>query len=296
MDKVKDGIFGVIVGDALGLPFQFKERGSFHATDMVGRGTFNLPAGSWSDDSSLTIATLVSLTNKKTVDPDDIMHNFSRWYTMGEFTPYGLPYDIGGGTSRSIENYLAGFDVAHCGLRGYNENGNGSLMRILPLALFDASDDEVAAVSALTHAHAMSVEACQIYVAIAKRIISGETPEKAVKNTMSENPYFGYSRFMHLADVEELEEDDVESSGFVFHTITAALWCLLTTGSYSECVLKAVNLGLDTDTTAAVAGGLAGLYYGIGGDYGIPTEWIDTLARKKWLDGLCEKFSKALKM
>ncbi len=136
-------------------------------------------------------------------------------------------------------------------------------MRILPLAFADATDDEVSAVSAITHAHAISCEACVRMVHVARRLIVGEGPRDVASS---------------LVDVPTSQ---IRSGGFVLDTERAALWCLANTSSYAECVLAAVNLGDDTDTTAAVAGGLAGIVYGMGG---IPGKWLNALLGKATID------------
>ena len=212
---LRDYVYGPAVGDALGVPYEFRARGTFECTDMVGHGSHNQPAGTWSDDTSMALATCDSIR----------------------------------ATGR--------------GRTGERDNGNGSLMRILPLAFTGATDDEVRAVSAITHAHATSCEACVRMVRVARRLIAGEGPRDVA------------------GDFVGVPASQIRSGGFVLDTERAALWCLANTSSYAECVLAAVNLGDDTDTTAAVAGGLAGIAYGM---EGIPGEWLDALLGKATID------------
>lgn len=249
---LRDCVYGLAVGDALGVPYEFRGRDTFECTGMVGHGTHDQPAGTWSDDTSMTLATCDSIREKGRIDVDDIRERFVAWYTHDAYTCDRL-FDIGGATSRALSTGR--------GCAGERDNGNGSLMRIVPLA-FVANDNEVRAVSAITHAHPTSTEACVRMVHVARGLISGEN---AWQEAVSEG-----------IDPEK-PRDAIASGGYVLHTFEAALWCLANTRSYRDCVLTAVNLGSDTDTTGAVAGALAGIVYGIDG---IPQEWLDELRGK----------------
>lgn len=242
---LRDAIYGLAVGDALGVPFEFKARGSFICSGMEGFGTHFQPAGTWSDDTSLTLATCASIKACGRVDADDIRMSFEDWYRDGEYAIDRNVFDVGNTTARAITEGL--------GIDGANSNGNGSLMRIAPLAYIDATDDAIRAVSAITHAHEISCDACVRFVHILR------------------NP--------SLIDSIKLPEsrEDIDSGGFVRSTFTAALWCFAHTSNYRDCVLEAVNLGSDTDTTAAVAGALAGEVYGYDA---IPAEWLAALRGK----------------
>ena len=287
-----DAIMGVAVGDAFGFPYQFMPRGTFKVKEkMVARGgRLGLPAGSWSDDTALTLATIDSIVECQEINIEDMMINFALWLIRGHFTPFGYAFDIGGGTMQSINNYINGEDVTACGLRTFNANGNGSLMRILPLAFLPSTLDEIAAVSSLTHAHPISVHACQIQIAIAKEIICGYDVRDAIERVMNQEPYNTYEEYAHLTTVQGMELDEISGSGYVLNTLTAALWCLTNTYSYHDCIIRAVNLGEDTDTVAAVAGGLAGLMYGIGGKRGIPTKWISAIQASRLVEDMCTDY------
>ena len=239
---LRDALYGLAVGDALGVPFEFKARGSFKCTGMEGFGTHYQPMGTWSDDTALTLATCASIKARGRVDAADIRLNFEDWYYDGAFAIDHNVFDVGNTTSSAI--------IEGMGRDGANSNGNGSLMRIAPLAYTDATDDEIRAVSAITHAHEISCEACVRFVHILR--------DQSL-----------------IAQIELPDDKDlVESGGYVVSTFTAALWCFTHTSSYRDCVLAAVNLGSDTDTTAAVAGALAGEVYGYDA---IPAEWLDVL-------------------
>ena len=289
MTKIYSGIMGLVVGDALGVPVEFKTRDSFHVTDMIGYGTYNLPPGTWSDDSSMMLATVESIARLGRISTDDIMQNFYRWTDENAFTPYGELFDIGRATREAIQRYAWGTPARKCGGKAEWDNGNGSLMRILPLAFTDCRYQMVNAVSSLTHAHEISLEACRIYISMARKLLRGKPLDKIVKTVKPELPVFG-----RLPKLGTLQRDEIKSSGYVVDTLEAALWCNLKSNSYRECVLMAVNLGEDTDTVGAIAGGLAGIIYGIGGEQGIPEEWINQIARKEWIEELCGKFEQSL--
>lgn len=243
---LRDCMLGQAIGDALGVPYEFRARGTFECTDMVGHGSHNQPAGTWSDDTSMALATCDSIREIRQVDIEDMRKRFLAWYHDGAYTVDGL-FDIGGCTAHAL-------DEGH-GQAGPRDNGNGSLMRILPLAFTDASDDVIRAVSAITHAHRTSMEACVRMVHVARELRVGKTPEA-------------------VSELAGVPQDDIRSGGYVLDTERAALWCLANTTSYKDCVLAAVNLGDDTDTTAAVAGGLAGIAYGW---RAIPDAWLEKL-------------------
>ena len=289
MSKIYNGLMGLVVGDAMGVPVEFNPRDSFKVTDMIGYGTYDLSAGSWSDDSSMMLATVESIARLGEIDTDDIMKNFVRWVNEGEFTPYGELFDIGRATRNAIQRYVAGIPAEQCGGTAEWDNGNGSLMRILPLAFTDCDYETVNAVSSLTHAHEISKATCRVYVYIARQLLQGKTLDEIYN-------CFGMkqSTFERLPILKDLTRDEIKSTGYVIDTLEAALWCNLKSSSYRECILMAVNLGDDTDTVAAVAGGLAGIIYGVGGEQGIPGEWINQIARKEWIAELCGKFEKSL--
>lgn len=286
MEKIYDAIMGLVVGDALGVPVEFKARDTFHVDDMIGYGTYNQPPGTWSDDSSLTLATMESIIRKGGIDPADMMNNFSvEWYYKGKFTPYGKVFDIGGTTEAAIRRFNSGIEPLKCGLNHYKHNGNGSLMRILPLALVPSSMTDINNVSSLTHAHEISRRACRLYVGMAEQLLKGASLLEVIGCSG-----IWVKEFARIPKIYKLNRDEIRSTGYVVDTLEAALWCVYHTRSYRDCVLEAVNLGGDTDTIAAVAGGLAGITYGCGGESGIPDEWIAQIARKDWISDLCERF------
>lgn len=300
MNKIYNAIMGLVVGDALGVPVEFKKRDTYEITDMIGYGTYNQPPGTWSDDSSMTLATLESIARIGCVNAMDIMKNFENWLYNGEFTPYGVTFDVGGTTQAAISRFNRGCPLKDCGGKSINDNGNGALMRILPISLIPYSDIKrynISSVTRLTHAHDISITASFIYTAVVEAILNGQPKEKAVEINVedfrSQITYLTVLRdYKPLFDIKTLSRDDIKSSGYVVDTLEAALWCLYHTDNYRDCVLTAVNLGEDTDTVAAVTGGLAGLYYGCGSEKGIPLEWIEKIPRKEWITQLCNDFNK----
>lgn len=265
MRKLKDAVYGLAVGDALGVPFEFKNRGEFECIDMVGYGTHNQPEGTWSDDTSMTLATCRSIKNKGKIDIQDIRKEFENWIFNSQYTPFGKVFDCGNTCYYAIHDKKGCDDVW--------SNGNGSLMRIIPLAFVDGISDEIIKeVSAITHAHDIAKNICVQYVKIAINLLNGLDLKESIQKDVSNN-------FLEL--VLDSREDEIISGGYVADSFKAALWCLLNTNNYKNCVLKAVNLGDDTDTTAAVAGGLAGIIYGYDN---IPDSWINKLQRKDLIE------------
>lgn len=288
MSKIYDAIMGLIVGDALGVPYEFRQRDTFTATDMIGHGTHNQPVGTWSDDSSMTLATLESFVRLGRMNPDDVMYNFYKWYFFGEFTPFGKVFDVGNTTEMAIRRYrYEGMPPEKCGGDRIMDNGNGSLMRILPLAFMNFSPSDIYKLSGLTHAHEISQTACEIYVDIAENLILGMNKRAAVDMVCCGRLP---DKFERIERIEDLRRDEIKSTGYVVDTLEAALWCFLTTDSFKDCVLAAVNLGGDTDTIAAISGGLAGIFYGVGGEKGIPVEWIEKIVKHDMIQDLCHRF------
>lgn len=263
--KLKDAIYGLAVVDALGVPFEFKERNSFECTDMIGYGTHNQPEGTWSDDTSMTLATCMSIKNKGCVDLTDIRSQFEKWLLDNAYTPFNEVFDCGNTCYCAIQD--------KCGQTDEWSNGNGSLMRIIPLAFIkEISDKTIEDVSSITHAHNISKDICVKYIHIAKDLLDGINLKDAIKKETS-NEFFD--------ELSECNEENIISGSFVVDSFKASLWCLLKTDNYKDCVLKAVNLGYDTDTTAAIAGGLAGIIYGYDN---IPKDWIEKLQRKDLIE------------
>lgn len=303
MDKIKSVMIGHAVADALGVPVEFCSREKLKekpVTEMLGFGSYSVPAGSWSDDTSMSLCALESLARGR-VDYDEIMQNFGKWYYNDEFTPSGEMFDVGNTCSCAIDNYhKENCTYKDCGLNDVRSNGNGSLMRIHPFVLYahykmmPLKDWEpmIFEASALTHAHERSKLACGIYAYILMHLLSdsniGAVETALRRAALHYQDNAEYTHYARLFDpgFENLDVSEIKSSGYVVDTLEAAVWCLLTTDNYKDCVLKAVNLGNDTDTVAAIVGGLAGALYGY---EAIPKEWRDTLIKRKHIEAMCER-------
>lgn len=314
-EKILGGILGLCIADSVGVPFEFCNRESLaqtSVTDMCGYGTYNQPAGTWSDDTSMTLCLLDSLSNG--LDYMDIMQKFLSWLDEAKYTPHNEVFDVGRTSREAITRFVKGVPPLECGGVSEHDNGNGALMRILPLVFYihnrfgdDFFENEEAItiihnVSALTHAHKRSQIACGIYLSIAEMLLGGTQLQFAIDlgigrawEYYSENSVYTeerkYYERIRSSGFVSIPENQIKSSGYVVDTLEAALWCLLNTDSYEACVLKAVNLGGDTDTTAAVAGGLAGMYYGY---KSIPAQWRAKVARAEYIMNLCTAFYNSL--
>ncbi len=304
LSQIKSALFGVAVGDALGVPVEFKSRSILKNNpvhEMLGYGTHNQPKGSFSDDTSLTLCLAEALT--KDFDLEEIAHYFLRWYHEGFWTANGNVFDIGNATLDALFRIKQGQPAYKTGGRDEMSNGNGSLMRILPLVFYintksiDEKFDICRKVSSITHGHIRSVLACFYYLEFAKIALTGmdkldiyhllkkTIPSYLSTKSISKTEISNFNRLLK-EDIYMLESEDIQSSGYVLHTLEASIWCILRTSNFKEAVLTAVNLGEDTDTTGAVTGGLAALLYGFDS---IPIEWIEVIARKSDIENLAER-------
>jgi ADP-ribosyl-[dinitrogen reductase] hydrolase len=272
--------------------------------EMVGYGTHHQPPGTWSDDSSLLLCSAESLVAHPKFDQQDMGNRFVRWHREKIWTPYGEVFDIGNTTVQALNLIAKGVRAEVAGLDAVESNGNGSLMRIIPLALRFAGEPKeklleyVQRASAITHRHARSQMSCAFFSLLVRELILGCSPVDSFNRTATvfrehyqESLYWSVEldHFHSILDPDlpNRPESQIASSGYVLHTLEASVWSLLTTSSYQECVLKAVNLGGDTDTTGCVAGGLAGVLYGL---RSIPQRWLDALARKNDIKNLFDEF------
>lgn len=310
-EAIKSALFGLAVGDALGVPVEFRSRQSLSlepVVDMRGYGTHNQPPGTWSDDSSLAFCLAEALCDG--FDLNRVAENFIRWRYENWWTPHGDVFDIGITTNEAIRHLKTGIRPDLAGGFDESENGNGSLMRILPL-LFLIHDKPIEEryvltkqVSSITHGHIRSVISCFYYLEYARLLLQGMDKAKAYETVKPVVKEYLASLNINKEEIEKLnrllegnvwtlDENAIHSSGYVLHSLEASLWCLLTTNDYKEAVLKAVNLGQDTDTTGAIAGGLAGLAYGF---ESIPDNWVNALARKDDIENLANCFSASMNM
>lgn len=306
---LKGMLLGLATGDALGVPVEFDSRNSLKKNPVVNMragGSWGQAAGTWSDDTSLTIATMESISRLGKINYQDIMENFLQWYEHDAFTATGNRFDIGNTTRAAIVRFSRKLLLpTKCGATEEYSNGNGSLMRILPATIYlfgtrgKIGGDELKIIhdfSALTHGHIVSCMSCGIYSLIVAQILNGKNISEAFALGMNDAKKFygndeAFKNFSRLCEKNfaSLPEEKISASGYVVDTLEAALWCLLNTEDYKSLVLKAVNLGEDTDTVGAVAGGVAGIIYGV---EAIPIEWLNVLKRRDYLEKICEDFAK----
>jgi ADP-ribosylglycohydrolase len=280
---------------------------------MTGYGSHQQPAGTWSDDSSMLLCTAESLCEG--LDTGDMARRYLRWFDEGYMTAHGAVFDYGGTTFAAMERIRAGVAVEECGQTDADSNGNGSLMRILPVGiwLYGLQERDVqrisSAVSGITHAHPRSRLACAYYSLIVWSLLRDLyrqsdrfDPAAALRAALRviRDADLRYPQDVDIARERvhyrrlfaeyfaELPETAIHSDGYVVHTLEAAVWCVMTTSSYKEAVLKAVNLGGDTDTTACVAGGLAGLLYGLDS---LPEDWLGALQNRALVMDVTERFA-----
>lgn len=309
LKTIRSALFGLAVGDALGVPVEFKLRSELEQNpviDMRGYGSHSQPKGTWSDDAALSFCTAECLCHG--FDEIAIASAFSKWKNEGFWSARGEIFDIGNVTQIAIDYFDKYNDPVSPNVGEELSNGNGSLMRVLPLFFYvehmplKQRYNHTKKLSSITHAHPRSIIACFYYLEFARHLFKSRDVAqtyqymqnsfldmlKTSEADTSQLPYF--SRLLHQ-DISLLSRHDIESTGYVLHTLEASIWSLLTTDNYEEAVLKAVNLGDDTDTTAAVTGGLAGLLYGFNS---IPKEWIKELARLSDIELLSERLARKL--
>ncbi|OQP46916.1 hypothetical protein A4H97_05195 [Niastella yeongjuensis] len=308
-NPVHGALFGVAIGDALGVPAEFKNRSALQldpVTDFIGYKTHGQPPGTFSDDSSLTFCLAESLCLG--YDLNDVGERFVRWYDDNYWTAGSDVFDIGMATSRAIDRLRNGTKPSLAGDFDEGSNGNGSLMRIMPL-LFYIRDFDIERryaiikdVSSMTHGHIRSVIACFYYLEFALEFLKGGDKQTAYARTGKVVHEFIVSKQIVQSEVDKfaslLQEDiskkdvaSIPSSGYVMSTLQASIYCFLNTDNYKDATLMAVNLGDDSDTTGAVTGGLAGLYYGFAS---IPEKWRNEVKRRHDIKDLCDRLAKAM--
>lgn len=304
--KYIDGLIGFVVGDAMGVPIEFKTREELlknPVTKMTEYGTHNQPAGTWSDDTSMMIATIDSINAKNAIDIQDIALKFVAFKNHASYTATNEVFDIGNTCSLAISKFEENHDdPTLCGINDINANGNGSLMRILPIAYYAIEKklkeyeilELVRQISSITHAHEISIMGCYFYVRYVIFLLNGK--DKYAAYSMARSVDYAmfkpetqeaYNRLIK-EDISKYKLNDIKSTGYVVDSLEAAIWVTLKSENYKEAVIGAINLGGDTDTIGAITGALAGIIYGY--DF-IPEEWKDALAKKEYLMDIFEEFS-----
>jgi ADP-ribosyl-[dinitrogen reductase] hydrolase len=285
-DRGVGALLGLAVGDAVGTTLEFRERDSYPLhVDMTGGGPFRLEAGQWTDDTAMALALADSLCAAPEFDPEDLMRRFVDWRDRGEYSCTGRCFDIGITTNAALNRWQQTGDP-YAGATAPNTAGNGSLMRLAPVAIRFWRDREalrrIAALqSRTTHAAPEAVSACVAYAEVLADAIAG-MPRDAVL-APRDGDYAGAIGAIMAGSWRGKARDQIASSGYVAHSLEAALWSVARTSDFRSAVLLAANLGGDADTTAAIAGQLAGALYGASA---IPPEWLDKLAWRPRIEGM----------
>ena len=307
MRKLKDAIIGLAVGDAMGVPLEFKSREELQdnpTTEMKGYGSHNVPRGTWSDDTSMTLALIDAINQTGEIVPEDIANNFVKWIENGEFTADGKVFDVGRTCLMAIRNYESNIaKPEECGEDGEFSNGNGSLMRISSLIFYcyakNMNKEEiyecVKTVSSITHKHEISVMGCYIYVLFGIELLKNNNLLEVYKiiqnedyHLFSQNCKSKYDRIIQR-EIYSCSMDEIRSTGYVVDTLEATLWCLMNTDCFDDAVIKAINLGDDTDTVGACVGALAGICYG---EESINVDWKRELLKMEEIVGMCDVFER----
>ena len=299
-ERIEGGLIGLLVGDALGVPYEF------HSPDAIpplsdiefdppagySRAHPRVPPGTWSDDGAQALCLLASLLDRGELDPDDLARRFVRWHDDGYLAVDGDVFDVGITTGRAIHAYRAGVPAVEAGPTGQRDNGNGSLMRVLPLALWHTGPDMALVASArtqsrITHGHLRAQLCCALYSLWARRILDdalGPWPD-AVATLRALYPDGTPEREELESSIRPDDPPGGQGKGYVVDTLRSARWALAA-GDYERVVKSAISLGNDTDTTACVAGGLAGLRDGVAT---IPQRWRDNLRGQELVAPLLDR-------
>ena len=288
-DRAVGALLGLAVGDAVGTTLEFKERDTYEPlTDMVGGGPFDLKPGQWTDDTAMALALADSLNGRDDLDERDLLRRFVKWRAQGTYSCTGECFDIGTTTSHALSQWEK-TGKPHSGSTDPKSAGNGSLMRLAPVAIRFWRDrtrlrDIAARQSKTTHAAPEAVDACVAFAELLADAIAGRPVSEVLQ--VRSNDYAGRIGKIMNGSWRGKQRDDIQASGYVVHTLEAALWCVGRTSDYRSAVLMAANLGEDADTTAAVAGQLAGALYGASK---IPNTWANRVAWREKIIGMACK-------
>ncbi len=294
MENRKIGsLVGLAIGDAVGTTVEFEIRGNFEpVTDMIGGGPFRLNAGEWTDDTSMALCLAHSLVFRNGFDAVDQMNRYCNWYQYGYMSSTGECFDIGFTVSTALRSYLESGNPFSGAVDEYS-SGNGSLMRLAPIPMFFSDLEECIKFadesSRTTHGSAECIDSCKLFASLLYHAYaSTEKAEIFTRNTYkpATDKVSGISKARFL----DSSYSQLTGSGYVIESLESALWCFMNSNSFEECVLMAANIGNDADTTAAIAGQIAGAFYGL---ENIPSHWVDKLAMKDEILEIASKLSNA---
>ena len=304
----KNGIIGLAIGDAMGLPIKFIEREKLlenPVTCMQSGGTYEKPKGTWSDGTSLSLATMDSIIQSFGISTEDMGNRFVNWMQNADYTASGERFEIGRTTFKALSKFEKDRQPFESGLLSEDSNGNGALSRMLPIAYYCYSAhlqtkdiyDVVKKACSITHCHEISVLGCYIYVLFAVRLLDGQSKYDSYREIQK----IGFSQFSRQSidaykrilkhNINELELDEIKSGSYIVETLEAVLWVILHTENYNQAIIGAINLGNDADSIGACTGGLAGIIYGL---ETINPNWRIDLKKYSYIRAICEEFDKAL--
>ncbi|WP_225414089.1 ADP-ribosylglycohydrolase family protein [Stigmatella hybrida] len=296
VQRLEGGVYGLLIGDALGVPYEFHppsrlpppEQLEFEPPEGFSRAHAGVPPGTWSDDGAQANCLLASLLYREQLDLEDLGRRLVNWYELGYMAVDNHVFDVGIQTRSALSEFRAGTPGHLSGPRGERDNGNGSLMRVLPLALWHGGPDEALVADAMrqslvTHGHLRSQVCCALYCLWARRTWEGVTHpwEEAVAAFHRLFPGGTAPREELDIHVRPLAPEAGKGSGYVVDCLLSARDCLKAGATYEQVVKAAVALGHDTDTTAAVAGGIAGIREGV---EAIPGRWLAALRGRELVD------------
>ncbi|MBI4889902.1 MAG: ADP-ribosylglycohydrolase family protein [Acidobacteria bacterium] len=292
IDRLRGALLGLAVCDALGTTLEFRAPGTFPAlTDLVGGGPFRLQPGQWTDDTSMALCLADSLHSCREFNPRDQMDRYVRWFREGYWSSTGRCFDIGTTVSAALQRFeLSGQPMA--GDTDPRSAGNGSLMRLAPVPMFFARDEQSAVFRAAqssrtTHGAPECVDACRYFACLIVAALQGESREQILDPSRWRHGALAPAiDAIRLGSFLRKEPPEIRGTGYVVDCLEAALWAFAQSRSFEHGALLAVNLGDDADTTGAVYGQLAGAFFG---EQGIPELWLKRLAMREEIGLLAER-------
>ncbi|WP_432731075.1 ADP-ribosylglycohydrolase family protein [Variovorax sp. W6] len=290
IERYQGCLLGLACGDAVGTTVEFRSRGSFApVTGMHGGGPFGLIAGEWTDDTSMALCLAASLIHCKGFDAVDQMNRYCNWRSVGYMSSTGNCFDIGLTVSGALTRYLASGDP-FAGDPDPRTAGNGALMRLAPVPMFYAANDEATWKQAgestrTTHGAQEAIECSQLFALQLRSALRGDK-KAAILSTEPLAPLSTKVAALASGGYASKPVEQIKGSGYCVESLEAALWCFANTGSFEEAVLAATNLGNDADTTAAICGQLAGAFYGVGD---IPRDWLGKLVMRDDIERMAGK-------
>ncbi len=308
INQFKESYYGFIIGDAMGFPVEFYDRKTLiekPITTMTKFDNYPLPKGSWSFNGSMMLATMDSIMAKNKVDYNDIMKNFSQWLTYAKYTPTGEIFGIETTNMKAISRFQKGVSAIESGLEGENDNTNGSLSRMLPIAFYcfknKLSDERIFTIvwqiSSLTHKHEISILGCYIYVRYIMFLLEGYNKDVSYQLLKELNYSFfdkkaviKYRRILK-ENIFDYQLEEISSNDYVVCTLEAVLWCIYNTNNFKEAIVGSINLGGSTNTIGALTGSIAGIIYGFNS---IPKAWLNSLQKQEYLKLMSNSFIKAV--